>query len=159
MLYRCWCILLKLKWRHQGFANSIKRWEVLPRADGTSFSREIFFCWGEGGWTWNTFDNLTLLRCVILDIHLSKLVCLTPVARFFFKQHFCKLKLIKLSNTSRLNFAIWKYSLSSSTLSAKRYSKKCDKKKCVCFDEVIWLMTEKMRLQMRNKSYRCDINR
>ena len=63
---------------------------------GQVLPRDFFFAGGEGGWTWNTFDNLTLLRCVILDIDLSKLVCLIPVARFFFKQHFCKLKLTKI---------------------------------------------------------------
>ena len=40
--------------------------------------------------------------------------------------------------------------LSLSTFSSKnnsRYSKKCNKSKCVCFNEVIWLMTIKMRLR------------
>ena len=54
------------------------------------------------------------------------------------------------------------YSFSLSTLSSKsdrRYSKKCIKSKCVCFDEVIWLMTMKMRPKMKNRSNRSDINR
>ena len=54
------------------------------------------------------------------------------------------------------------YSLSSSTLSSKnntRYSKKRSKIKCVCFNEVMWLKTMKMRLNMKNRSHRYDINR
>ena len=54
------------------------------------------------------------------------------------------------------------YSLSSFTLSTKnykRYSKKCTKNKCVCFNEVIRLMTMKTRLEMKHRSHRYDINR
>ena len=54
------------------------------------------------------------------------------------------------------------YSLSLSRLSPKnnrRYSKKCTKNKCVCFNEVIWLMTMKVRLKMKSRSHRYDINR
>ena len=54
------------------------------------------------------------------------------------------------------------YSLSSSTLSSKnnrKNSKKWTQNKYVCLDEVIWLMTMKMRLKMENRSYRYDINR
>ena len=53
-------------------------------------------------------------------------------------------------------------SLSSSTLSFKnnrRYSKKCIKNKYICLNEVIWLITVKMRLEMKNRSNRCGINR
>ena len=54
------------------------------------------------------------------------------------------------------------YSLSSSTLSPrnnKKYSKKYTKNKYVCLSEVIWLMTMKVRLDMKNRSNRYDINR
>ena len=58
---------------------------------------------------------------------------------------------------------LFKYcSLSSSTLSFKnnrRYSKKCIKNKYICLNEVIWLITVKMRLEMKNRSNRCGINR
>ena len=54
------------------------------------------------------------------------------------------------------------YVVSSPTLSSKynrRYSKKCAKIKYVYLDEDIWLMAKKMRLKMKNKSSRYDINR
>ena len=53
------------------------------------------------------------------------------------------------------------YSLSSSTLSSKkrRFLKNVQKNKCVGYNEVIWLMTMKMRLKMKNRSYRSDISR
>ena len=54
------------------------------------------------------------------------------------------------------------YAVSSSTLSSKdsrRYSKKCAKNMYVYLNEVIWLMTMKMRLNMKNRSSRYDINR
>ena len=53
------------------------------------------------------------------------------------------------------------YSLSSSTLWTKndrRHSKKCTKNKCVCFNDVIWSMTMKMRLRIKSRSQRYDIN-
>ena len=53
------------------------------------------------------------------------------------------------------------YSLSSSTLSSKnnkRYSKKCTKNKYDCLIELVWLMTMKMRLKMKNISQRYDTN-
>ena len=54
------------------------------------------------------------------------------------------------------------YVVSSPTLSSKynrRYSQKCAKIKYVYLDEDIWLMAKKMRLKMKNKSSRYDINR
>ena len=54
------------------------------------------------------------------------------------------------------------YVLSSFTLSSKdnrRYSKKCPKNKYVYLNENIWLMAKKMRLKMKNRSSRYDINR
>ena len=51
---------------------------------------------------------------------------------------------------------------SSSTLSSKnirRYPKKCTKNKYVYLSEVVWLMTMKMRLKMKNRSHRYDMNR
>ena len=54
------------------------------------------------------------------------------------------------------------YSLSFSTLSSKNnklFSKNCTKNKCVCFNEVIWLMAMKMKLKMKNRPHRYDINR
>ena len=54
------------------------------------------------------------------------------------------------------------YVVSSSTLSSKdnrRYSKKCAKNKYVYLNEDIWLMAKKMRLKIKNRSSRYDINR
>ena len=55
-----------------------------------------------------------------------------------------------------------KYSLSSFTLLSKnsgRHSKKCTKIRYACFNnDVIWLMTMKMRLKTKNRSQRYDIN-
>ena len=33
------------------------------------------------------------------------------------------------------------------------------KNKCICFNDVIWLMAMKMRLKMKNRSQKYDINR
>ena len=88
-------------------------------------------------------------------------------ARLFYKQHFFmqrwatiweKIK-HKLINTLRLNFPYLKiYMLSSSTLSCENNSKNCTKSKYVCFNDVIWLITIKMRLKIKNRSQRYDIN-
>ena len=53
-------------------------------------------------------------------------------------------------------FVFENYSLSSYTLSSKnrRYSKKM----YVYLNKVIWLMTMKMRLKMKNRSHRYDMN-
>ena len=63
------------------------------------------------------------------------------------KQH-SEAKLLQLEN----------YSLFSSMLSSKnrRYYKKCIKNKYVYSNEIIRLMKMKMRLKMKNRSYRCD---
>ena len=39
-----------------------------------------------------------------------------------------------------------------------RYSKKCAKSKGVCFNEILWLVVMKMRLKMKNKSHRYDMD-
>ena len=52
------------------------------------------------------------------------------------------------------------YSLSPSRLSSKnnrRYSEKYTKNKCVCFNDVIWLMKTKTRLKIKNRSQIYDI--
>ena len=53
------------------------------------------------------------------------------------------------------------YLLSSSTLSFKnnKRSKKCTKSKYICLNEVVWLITMKMRLKIKNGSHRFGINR
>ena len=59
-------------------------------------------------------------------------------------------------------FAIWKlfaFFIYVSSKNKRRYSKKCTKNKCVCFDEVIWLITTKMRLKKKKISHKYDINR
>ena len=68
----------------------------------------------------------------------------------------------KLNNTLRLNFCYLKtFLLCSSTLSSKnnRIYKKCAKYKCACFTDVIRLMTIKVRLKMKNRLQRYNINR
>ena len=70
----------------------------------------------------------------------------------------------KLNNTVRLLelLLLENYAVSSSTLSSKdnrRYSKKCAKNKYVYLNENIRLMAKKMRLKMKNRSSRYDINR
>ena len=70
----------------------------------------------------------------------------------------------KLSITLRLNlllfenYSLFSCTLSSSSKSNRRYSKKCTKNKYVFLNEVIWLMTMKMRLKMKNRSHRYSIN-
>ena len=62
--------------------------------------------------------------------------------------------------TERLPFE--NYSHSPFMLSFKtnmRYSKKCVKNKCVCFNEIMWLIIMKMRLKMKIGSHRYDIHR
>ena len=89
---------------------------------------------------------------------------------FFCKQHFYKQRQAKIGKKlSKSQATPWgwtfpfeNYSLSSSTLSSKndmRYSKKCIKNKCVCFNYVIWLMTIKTRLKMKNRSQIYNRNR
>ena len=46
-----------------------------------------------------------------------------------------------------------------SSITCMRYSKKCAKSKCSCFNEIMWLIVMKMRLKMKNRSHRYDINR
>ena len=75
-----------------------------------------------------------------------------------------RLKLAKNQAKAKQHFEIElflfeNYSLSSSISSSKnskRYSKKCAKNKCVCFDEIIWLII--MKVKMKKRSHRCDIN-
>ena len=89
---------------------------------------------------------------------------------FFYKEHFYKQHLAeigkKISKTKQhpeAELSLFEnFSLSSYTLSSKnnrRYSKKFTKDKCICRNEVIWLMTIKMRLKMKKRSHRCDKNR
>ena len=50
------------------------------------------------------------------------------------------------------------YSLSLSTLPSRNnriYSTNCARKRCVCFNEIIWFM----EVKMKNRSHRYDINR
>ena len=88
----------------------------------------------------------------------------------FYKQQFytqCQAETgKKLSNAKQhpeAELSLFKnYSLSSSTLSSKnntRYSEKCSRNKCVCFNDVIWLMSIKIRLKVKSRSQRYDINK
>ena len=53
------------------------------------------------------------------------------------------------------------YSLSLSRYHPKlmRHSKNCTKKNCDCCNEIIWLITLKMKVKMKDKSDRYDIYR
>ena len=58
-----------------------------------------------------------------------------------------------------MELSLFENYLLSSTKNNKKYSKKCTKNKSVCFNDVMWLMAMKMRLNMKNKSHQYDINR
>ena len=88
----------------------------------------------------------------------------------FYKQHFTSSTWLKLAKNQvkpkqhhKSELLLFEnFSLSSSTLPSKnnwRYSKKFTKNKCVCFNEVISLMTTKMRLKKKSRSHKYDINR
>ena len=80
---------------------------------------------------------------------------------YFYKQHFykqrqagiCKKKQAKTKQHPKAELLLFEnYSLSSSTLSSKnnrKYSKKCAKKQVLLFNDVIWLITMKIRLKMK----------
>ena len=64
------------------------------------------------------------------------------------------------SETELLLFEI--YTLSSFMLSSKtnmRYSKKCAKNKCFCFNDIMQIIIMKMRLKIKNGSHRYHLNR
>ena len=68
----------------------------------------------------------------------------------------------KLSNTLRLNVCHLKiihFLHSCYHPKLCEMFKKCVKKKCVCFNDIIWLIIMKMRLKMKIGSHRYDINR
>ena len=80
--------------------------------------------------------------------------------RFFYKQHFTQM----LSNTLKLNFC----DLNFIQILHPRYHPKTigdilkykEKNKCVCIHEIIWKsITMKMKMNMKNRSHRYDINR
>ena len=50
-------------------------------------------------------------------------------------------------------------SFTSSFKNSRRHSKKCTKNEYLCLNVLIWLMAVKMRLNMKNRSHRYDINR
>ena len=89
---------------------------------------------------------------------------------FFYKQYFicsARLKLAKIQAKAKQRpeaapLLFENYSLSTPTLSSKdnrSYSKKAQQNKCACLNKVIWLMTTKMSLKMKNRSHRYDIAR
>ena len=95
---------------------------------------------------------------------------LTRYTFFFINNIFIsntRLKLVKIRPKAKQHAEaeLWlleNYGVPSSTLSSKdsrSYSKKCAKSKYVYLNEVIWLMTMKIRLNMKNRSSTYDINR
>ena len=89
---------------------------------------------------------------------------------FFISNTFIsKARLISVKNQAKAKqdpeaelFLFENYSLSSSTLPSKnkkRYSRKCTKNKCVCFNEVIWSMTMKTRMKNKSRSHKYNIER
>ena len=40
-----------------------------------------------------------------------------------------------------------------------RYSKICAKSRCVCFNEIVWLIIQKVKVKTKNRSHRYHINR
>ena len=100
------------------------------------------------------FRNLIPMQ-VITEIHvylLSKI-----------KQNTRSLSQVKAKQHPEAELSLFEnYLLFSSSLSSKnntKYSKKCTKIKYVCLNEVIRLMTMKMRLKMKNRSHIYHINR
>ena len=69
----------------------------------------------------------------------------------------------KLSKTLRLNFCYLKIiHFSLIMLSSKTnmtYTKKCVKNRCICFNKILCLIIEKMRLKMKNGSHGSNTNR
>ena len=100
----------------------------------------------------------------IFVYHFLFYICLHA---FFYKQHFYKQSQTeigkKLSKSLRLNLRYLKIIPFFSTTLSPKNSRKCCKKytksKYVCLNEVIWLMSMKMRLKMKNRSLRYNINR
>ena len=77
---------------------------------------------------------------------------------FFISNTFIRNARLKLAKLSQFE----NYSLSSSISSSqnnRRYLKNCTKGRCICFNEAIWLMTVKMKLKMKHRSLRCNINK
>ena len=113
-----------------------------------------------------TYESLLQnLMKILPKIYLNK------TTRFFYKQHFYKQlqaeidKKVQqmLSNTQRLNFC---YSNFIDTLHPRYHPKIIgyilkikQKKKCVCIHEILGLITMKIRMNMKNRSHRYDINR
>ena len=79
--------------------------------------------------------------------------------RFFISKIFISKFTKNQAKTELLVFE--NYLLSLSTLSSKnnrRYSKKWSKNKYVCLNKAIWFMTMKVRLEMKKRSHRYDMN-
>ena len=57
------------------------------------------------------------------------------------------------------NYSLDKELFTLSSKNNKRYSETCGKNKYVCFHAIMWLMTIKMRLKMKNRSHRYGINK
>ena len=97
------------------------------------------------------------------------IICLEYASKvnytFFFISNSLKLAKNQARTKQHPEAELWlfgNFSLSLSTLSSKnirRYFKECTKNKCVCLNEVTWLMAMKMKLKMKNRLYRYDISR
>ena len=120
------------------------------------------------------FDILILYELIFLDNHFDKdrVLAFYESLRqaFFISSTFisnARLKWTKKQAKTKQHpedelLLFEKYSLSLFTLSTKsngRYSKKCTQNMFVCLNEVMWLMSMKMRLEMKDTSHRYDIYR
>ena len=129
--------------------------------------------------TRNTIFQATVCNYNKVNFHLHKLQQkLIAIHASFYKQHFYKQPQAEIISNPRLKLAknqakakqhpqaklllFEHYLLSSFTLSFKhnrKYSEKCTRNKCVCFNDVTWLMVTKIRLKMEKRSQRYVINR
>ena len=109
-------------------------------------------------------DLWKTISFALLRTYLSHIFLYSTIIKRSSIQVLSWVKIQRLSRTVRF-FALSlseNYSLYSSMLSSKntrRYSRKCTKNKCDCFNDIIWLITTKMRLKMKNKSQIYDLNR
>ena len=97
------------------------------------------------------------------------IICLEYASKvnytFFFISNSLKLAKNQARTKQHPEAELWLFGNFSLSLSKKkkknirRYFKECTKNKCVCLNEITWLMAMKMKLKMKNRLYRYDISR
>ena len=150
-LHIIWLILKKI------LLQNYKNYTARPETLGRAINRPHYL--------WKNLFALAIYR-PRAKYSLKVLLMLYWITRFFYKQHFSKKHQVKngiKQAKASWTFAIWNHFINSCYLSSKtnmRYSKKCAKNNCVCFNEIMWLLiVMKMKLKIKNGSHRYDINR